>query len=506
MLQTLFPNTRILQVPADDLSPDARPSQMPPQQPSDTGPQGNAARTTDAAKAQPVLGNRGPNQQSAGQRGPGQQGPNRPGPGKQGMGKQAMGKQGPGTDRPGPQAMRNPALMTANGADAPAQDALQKDPLTVRPVVQQARPKRRHHLMMLSFVFAVLMPSAVTSIYLYTIAEDRYASTVAFSVRAEQASSASDLLGGFSSLVGGATSQDSDVLYEFVQSQDMVAEIDRKLDLRKLYSKPTADPVFSFPRDGSIEDLVAYWSSMVSVAYDGSTGLIQIETQAFTPQDAQAIAQAIYAESSRMINDLSLTAREDATRYALEDMNSAETRVKAARNALNDYRSRTQIVDPNANVQSQMGILNQLQSQMAEALIQIDLLRATTRADDPRIADAELKISVIEKRIAEERSKFSTGGQGIGNADFGTVVAEFERLTVDRDFAERAYVAAMTALDSAKAQAQRQSRYLAAFIRPTLAETAEYPQRGLLSVLTLAFLTLGWSIIALIYYSIRDRR
>lgn len=490
-------------MPADDLSPDARPSPAPPQQPSEANPQGPNSQ----GNAQRGPGQAGPNRPGPGKQGVGKPGPGKPGPGMQGPGKQGgPGRQGPGVQGSGPQALRNPALPRADDADATAPDALQKDTPAVRPVAQPARPKRRHHLMMISFVLFVLLPSAVTTFYLYTIAADQYASTVAFSVRAEKANSASDLLGGFSALVGTSTSQDSDVLYEFIKSQDMVAEVDRKLDLRKLYSKPVGDPVFSFPQDGSIEDLVDYWDRMVSVAYDGGTGLIQIEAQAFAPQDAQAIAQAIYAESSRMINDLSLTAREDATRYAVEDLNGAETRVKAARNALNDYRSRTQIVDPNANVQSQMGILNQLQSQMAEALIQIDLLRATTRADDPRIADAELKISVIEKRIAEERSKFSTGGQGIGNTDFGTVVAEFERLTVDRDFAERAYVAAMTALDAAKAEAQRQSRYLAAFIRPTLAETAEYPRRGLLSALTLAFLTLGWAVIALIYYSVRDRR
>lgn len=376
----------------------------------------------------------------------------------------------------------------------------------MRAIATQATPKRRHYTMLMTFVAFVILPSVLAALYLYTMAADQYASTVGFSVRAENTSTASDLLGGFSGLVGSSTSQDSDVLYEFVRSQDMVAQVDKKLDLRAIYSKPTGDPVFGFPADGTIEDLVDYWSGMVSVAYDSSTGLIQIEARAFEAAQAQAIAQAIYDEGIKMINALSATARLDATRYAREDLDIAETRLKAARGAINEYRSRTQIVDPSANVQSQMGILNQLQSQMAEALIQIDLLRATTRADDPRITDAELKIAVIEKRIADERQKFSTNGQGIGKEGFGTVVAEFERLTVDRDFAERSYVAAMTALDAAKADAQRQSRYLAAFIRPTLAETAEYPRRELLSLLTFAFLALGWSVIALIYYSVRDRR
>jgi capsular polysaccharide transport system permease protein len=203
---------------------------------------------------------------------------------------------------------------------------------------------------------------------------------------------------------------------------------------------------------------------------------------------------------------LSETARTDTTRYANEDLATAEDRLKAARQALTAFRLKNQIVDPSADVQSQVGILGQLQSQLAEALITLDLLRGSANANDPRITNAEERISVIEKRIEQERQKFGAGGQGAGNEDFATVVDEYERLNADRDFAQGKYVAAMTALDAARAEAQRQSRYLAAFVRPTLAQTAEYPRRALLSLLAFLFLTLGWSIGALIYYSIRDRR
>lgn len=429
-----------------------------------------------------------------------------PDPQKQEIRAEKKPPQGP--QNPGQNGSQNAGRSPALGGPGqktvgPAATAVGSEP---RPVVGPAKLKRRHNIALISFVLAVLLPSLAATLYLYTIAVDQYASKVGFAVRNEETSAASSLLGGLSGITGGSTAQDSDALYEFIQSQQMVEEVDAKLNLRALFSKPERDVVFAFPADGSLEKLVDYWQRIVSIAYDGSTGLIQIQTNAFSAEDAQAVTQAIYEASNRMVHELSAKARDDATRYAREDLATAEDRLQAARQAINDYRSRTQIVDPTASVQGQMGILNQLQSQMAEALIQLDLLRETTRADDPRINDAQLKISVIEKRIAEERQKFGLGGQGIGSDDYATVVAEFERLNVDRDFAERSYVAALTALDAAKAEAQRQSRYLAVFISPTLAETAEYPRRALLSALVFLFLSLGWSIIALIYYSVRDRR
>lgn len=394
-------------------------------------------------------------------------------------------------------------ISKAVQAAAPKKTA---EPAEVRGVVMPGKPKRRHYFMALSFLGCVVVPSLVTAGYLYFFAVDQYASTVGFSIRAEQTGGASSLLGGFSSLVGSSTTQDTDVLYEFIQSQDMVSRIDKKLNLRKMYSNPAIDPIYRFTPDGTIEELRDYWAKMVSIAYDSSSGLIQIQVRAFSPKDAQAIAQALHEESSRMINDLATSARADATRYALEDLDTAEARLKTTRAAKSELRSRTQIVDPTATVQSQMGILSQLQSQMAAALIQLDLLRVTTKGDDPRISDAELKISVIENRIAEERKKFGTGGQGIGDEDFSTVVAEFEQVTLEESFAERAYVAALTSLDASKAEAQRQSRYLATFVHPTLAETSEFPRRGLTSAMTLMFLGLIWAVCALIYYSVRDRR
>ncbi|MFN7177796.1 MAG: hypothetical protein ACK4MX_13050, partial [Thermaurantiacus sp.] len=69
-----------------------------------------------------------------------------------------------------------------------------------------------------------------------------------------------------------------------------------------------------------------------------------------------------------------------------------------------------------------------------------------------------------------------------------------------------AYKGALVAYDGALADAQRKSRYLAAHIRPTRAERSAYPERGLLFGLAAFFLLCLWSVGALVYYSLRDRR
>ena len=69
-----------------------------------------------------------------------------------------------------------------------------------------------------------------------------------------------------------------------------------------------------------------------------------------------------------------------------------------------------------------------------------------------------------------------------------------------------AYAAALSSFDAAKAEASRQSRYLAAYAKPTRAEKPEYPQRETILAIVLLFSFLIWVVSSLIYYSLRERR
>lgn len=369
-----------------------------------------------------------------------------------------------------------------------------------------ARPKRRHWGILVTFLVVVVVPFLLSGAYLWGVARDQFASTVAFSVRQEEIQSSLDILGGMTRLAGSSTS-DTDILYEFIRSQDLVARVDSDLNLRAIWSRAwPGDPVFAFDPSGTIEDLQAHWLRMVKLSYDAATGIITVRVNAFDPVEAQKVAEAVFAESSRLINALSEEARADATRHAREERDRAFERMAAARQALTSFRLRTQIVDIGSDLQGQMGLLNTLQAQLAAALIELDLLRETAQPTDPRIRQAERRIEVIEGRIAAERAKFGDGGQGPGGEDYARIAAEFERLTLEREFAETTYTSSLAAYEGALSDAQRQSRYLAAHIRPTIAERALYPQRLILLALAGFFLTVFWGVGVLVYYSVRDRR
>lgn len=421
---------------------------------------------------------------------------------------------------PTPVAAPAPAPVAAPTPVAPAQNPPPQKPpppanqpppgpvVEIRPVARPASMKRRHWGLLASFVALVLAPLVALTFYLWVMAQDQYISTTGFTVRSEEGTGASEMLGGLAQFAGVSTASDSNILYEFIQNQEIIRAINERVDLRAHYSAnwPT-DFLFSLWPDASIEDLVWYWRRIVRISYDQGTGLIELRVQAFDRETAQIIATEILSQSQDMINALNTQAREDAMRYAQVDLDEAITRLKGAREALTRFRTRTRIVDPESDIQGRMGVMASLQQKLADALIEYDLLLGTVSENDPRVTMAQRQIEVIRSRMASERQDFAnpspeTGGVG---EDYPSLIAEYESLSVDREFAEQTYRAALAALDIARANAARQSRYLASYIQPTLADEAEFPKRFTLLGLTALVLLLCWSIMALIYYSIRDR-
>lgn len=127
-------------------------------------------------------------------------GPVRPGFAGRGIGGKAhpLRKFGPQLVAGHPRRAAAAALAAATVAapPPPSEEAEAEVAVARLPLAEPARLQLRHQGLILSFLALVCLPVLVTALYLGFIAEDRYASTVGFTVRREDATSASSLLGG----------------------------------------------------------------------------------------------------------------------------------------------------------------------------------------------------------------------------------------------------------------------------------------------------------------------
>ena len=388
----------------------------------------------------------------------------------------------------------------------PSLAAVDSRPLTQPPPI--AARARFPWFAALSFILLVVAPMALGLWYLETRAADRYASRAAFSIRSNEETAPLEIFGAITRLGGSSAATDAQILYDFIQSQQIVRRIAARVDLAALYAKRPRDLLYTLENGVPVEDLLDHWHRMVDVAIDPSSGLLSIEARAFSATDAQAIAAAILDESIELVNRLSDGARADLVRATARELTEAETRLREIRARVRTFRDFEQEVDPTLNAQAALGLVAALEEDRARTQVKLEQFRGVLDAQAPQMRALARRIATLDRRIAEERTRLGTGPAPAadGGRALSDVVGDYEELLVDREFAEQAYTVALANHQQAQAEARRRHRHLAVHIPPTLSDEAEYPDKPILIIVALVVTLGGWSIVNLVAGTVAERR
>ncbi|MBP1858260.1 RkpR, polysaccharide export protein [Rhizobium herbae] len=368
----------------------------------------------------------------------------------------------------------------------------------------------RHAMIMVSFVAFVAIPAALASLYMMFIASDQYHSSASFSVRSIEATGSSDILGMFTQASTGNTGSDSYILMDFIGSERMLADAEKKFDLDKIYAARGLDYFYGMAAGLPVEDKLSYWRNMIDVNYDHASGIMQLQVKAFDPQQAQDIAKFILEESDALVNNLSASARDGVLKSAQDEMHLAESRLAKARAAVREYRDVSQEVDPVEGAKLAAQLIGGLEAQLVQMNADLATAKSQMGEDTPRIRVLKARIASVEEQLSSERQRLGSGNAGAqsesgASGDVAGRIQKFEALETEREFAERAYTASLGSLEKARIDAGNKQRYLAVFLEPSLSQMAQYPARFLNSFLVALGLLFAWAVFVMGYYNIRDR-
>ncbi|CAC48974.1 RkpR (plasmid) [Sinorhizobium meliloti 1021] len=315
----------------------------------------------------------------------------------------------------------------------------------------------------------------------------------------------------FTQASGGSTVSDSYILMDYILSERMAADADRRFKLEDVYATRGLDYFYGIGSDLPIEDKLAYWRDMVKVNFDHASGIMQVTVKAFEPAQAQEIAKFIVDQSDNLVNSLSLSARNDVLRAAQDEVLAGEARLSKARAGLRDYRDKSQEISPEEGAKLAVQLIGGLEGELTKLNADLATAKSQMGEDTPRIRVLKTRIESLEQQLAVERQRLGAGEKGTSAAndpnapDVAGRIAEFEELETEREFAERAYTAALGSLEKARIDANNRQRYLALFIEPTLSQMAQYPSRLLNAFLVTLGLLFAWGVGVMGYYNIRDR-
>ncbi|MBW8447251.1 MAG: hypothetical protein K0M49_16645 [Arenimonas sp.] len=375
--------------------------------------------------------------------------------------------------------------------------------------------KIRHLVIIAGFTALVAIPSTLASLYLAFVAQDQYHSSSSFAVRSISSSvGASDIMGMFTQTTAISTVADSYILIDYLLSERMLEDVDSRFDLDTVYAPRGADYFFGLAAGLPIEDKLKYWRKMVTINFDHSSGILQLQVKAFTPQQAQEIAGYILAKSEQLINELSDKAHEESLKLARQEISIAEQRLTDARMALREFRDVSQDVDPVEGAKLAVKLVAGMEQELAKLNADLEVARSQMAEDTPRIRVIKSQISALTSRIETEKQRLGSGTtdaktarttQNLIGSDVSGRLQLYEKLELEREFGERTYAAALASLEKARMDATGKQRYLAVFIQPTLSQLAQYPQRLLYAFMVFLAGMFGWGMATLIYYNIRDR-
>jgi capsular polysaccharide transport system permease protein len=135
------------------------------------------------------------------------------------------------------------------------------------------------------------------------------------------------------------------------------------------------------------------------------------------------------------------------------------------------YLVKEKMIDPKSASAGVLELIGQMNGALAATRTQFgELLKNSPNR--PQIPLVRTGIASLDKLIEEERAKLSSETNSVV-----ATLTEYERLVLDRELAEKALASAVTSLEAARLEAQRQQLYLETIAQPNFADYPLYPKR-----------------------------
>jgi capsular polysaccharide transport system permease protein len=442
------------------------------------------------------------------------------------------------------------AIATEGG---PLAEEIELEPVDLRPLLQPSSADvttvepavgfwGRHGL----FISTVIVPMMLGAVYLFAVATPRYASTASFLVRsvpaadpqiylqmiapmassaAGQASASASQLGTSMqpqpassstqqaatatitsspmqqqslSLLQSASAVDTDATYAidaYLTSRDVVDQLAKNNNLQAILSRPEADFLFRYPTFWLPDDREFFYRRfqwIVSSKVDNYTLIDTIEVNAFRPEDAQALANAILESAEARVAEMDRRVYDSELAGANNFLSSAQKEVNSVQAELQAYRNASGSIDPNAVAQSELQVIQGLQTQLAQvrATIAQQVAMAPT---SPNLAPLRAQAKSIRDQI-DKREKEITGS----SASEADKLEKYAKLTTRAQLAATTLAAAVAERDQARLDVVRRHDFIQVIARPSLSrDYARYPR-----VVLVLLVLLGLCLAA--FYSLRN--
>jgi capsular polysaccharide transport system permease protein len=353
------------------------------------------------------------------------------------------------------------------------------------------------------FLLTVVVPTVLSIIYFGLIASDLYVSKSQFVVRSPDKPSTTGL-GVLLKSVGFSNAGDEIfATQDYVVSRDALRTLNQNGAVEAAYTRPGVsmfDRFNPFGWNGSFEDLYDYYTGKVTIEHDATSSITTLSVKAFSAEDARKFNQRLLAQAEGLVNRLNSRGQRDLVDYAKRESQEAEQAGLRASRELARYRDQVGVIDPERQATVQLQMVSKLQDELIGARTQLAQLQALA-PENPQIPLLETRIGSLTKEVQSALGQV-TGARG----SLAGSAVQYQRLQLEREFADKRLTAALTSLQEARNEARRQQAYVERIVQASLPDEAEQPRRlrGILATIVLGLVAYG--VLTMLFAGIREHK
>jgi capsular polysaccharide transport system permease protein len=144
-------------------------------------------------------------------------------------------------------------------------------------------------------------------------------------------------------------------------------------------------------------------------------------------------------------------------------------------------------------------LASDIQSQLLQTKASIAESESKLQADSPRIQVLRARERALQEQYDREYAKL-TGASGA----LAPIMADYEKLQLQREFANREMEAALASLEAARLEAEHQQMYVVRVVEPSMPDESRYPRRWMIILAAFFISTVLYGIVSLFVAGIRD--
>lgn len=331
-------------------------------------------------------------------------------------------------------------------------------------------------LQIMTFVVFVVLPGAAASIYFGLIASNRYTAEARFTVRGGLPGGLAEA-GALANAPGMLIAQDTQVIMSYIKSRALVEHLIKSVGLLGIYEDPNADYFSRLKPHRPIEKIIKYWNKQVELQVQMPGGIVILTVQAFKPDDAVTIANAVLASSESLVNDMNDQMRDDALGLAKKERERAQEGLAKARAELEKARNEEGMLSASESSSAMLDLETQVRGQLIKLQQDYESMSRFVRPDSVQLRGLQTKIDAAKQQVAKLQAQM-TSAKSQGNPLSGSM-SKLDYAQLNSDIADKIYAGALTALEQATLATQIKLMYINTFVTPVAAEEAKYPRRGL---------------------------